>query len=68
MPTGAVKWFNDASGFGFIAPNDGGEARFAHFSEVKAKGSKPLQEEKQVSFEVKQGVKDKRAANIQQPL
>jgi cold shock CspA family protein len=65
MQTGTVKWFNDAKGFGFIAPDDGGEDLFAHFSEVQGSGSKSLQEKQKVSFEVKQGPKGKQAANIQ---
>lgn len=65
MATGTVKWFNDAKGFGFITPDDGGEDLFAHFSEVKAEGFKSLQEGQKVSFEVKQGPKGKQASNIQ---
>jgi cold shock protein len=65
MATGSVKWFNDAKGFGFITPDDGGDDLFAHFSEIQAKGFKSLQENQRVSFEVKQGPKGKQAANIQ---
>jgi cold shock CspA family protein len=65
MATGTVKWFNDAKGFGFITPDEGGDDLFAHFSEVKAEGFKTLQEGQKVSFEVKQGPKGKQAANIQ---
>jgi cold shock protein len=64
MATGTVKWFNDAKGFGFITPDDGGEDLFAHFSEIKAEGFKSLQENQKVSFDVKTGPKGKQAANI----
>jgi CspA family cold shock protein len=65
MQKGTVKWFNDAKGFGFIAPDDGGEDLFAHFSEVKSEGFKSLNDGQKVSFEVKVGPKGKQAANIQ---
>jgi cold shock protein len=64
MATGTVKWFNDAKGFGFITPDDGGDDLFAHFSEVRAEGFKSLQENQKVCFEVKQGPKGKQAADI----
>ncbi len=64
MATGTVKWFNDAKGFGFITPDDGGEDLFAHFSEVQGNGFKSLQEGQKVSFEVKQGPKGKQAGSI----
>ena len=65
MQTGTVKWFNDAKGFGFITPDDGGDDLFAHFSEIRAEGFKSLQESQRVSFEVTAGPKGKQASNIQ---
>ena len=65
MATGTVKWFNDAKGFGFITPDDGGEDLFAHFSAIQMNGFKTLKEGQKVSFEVTQGPKGKQASNIQ---
>jgi cold shock protein len=65
MATGTVKWFNDAKGFGFIKPDDGGEDLFAHFTAIKGQGFKTLKEGQKVSFEVTTGPKGKQATNIQ---
>lgn len=64
MPTGTVKWFNDAKGFGFITPDGGGEDLFAHFSAIQGSGFKSLKEGQKVEFEVTQGPKGKQASNI----
>ncbi len=64
MPYGTVKWFNDAKGFGFIAPEDGSPDVFAHFSAINAKGFRSLQENQRVSYEVTNGPKGAQAANI----
>jgi CspA family cold shock protein len=64
MAQGTVKWFNDAKGFGFITPDDGGKDLFAHFSEIKANGFRSLQEGQKVEFVVKQGPKGPQAAEI----
>lgn len=64
MAPGTVKWFNDAKGFGFITPDEGGEDLFAHFSSVQTQGFKTLKEGQKVSFDVVQGPKGKQASNI----
>ncbi len=65
MATGTVKWFNDAKGYGFITPDDGGEDLFAHFSAIIGHGFKSLKEGQKVQFEVVAGPKGKQASNIQ---
>jgi CspA family cold shock protein len=66
MATGTVKWFNDAKGFGFITPDEGGEDLFAHFSSVQSNGFKSLKEGQKVQFDVVQGPKGKQASNIRE--
>ena len=64
MPTGTVKWFNDAKGFGFIQPDDGGPDAFAHFSAIQMDGYKSLKEGARVDFELSHGPKGLLALNI----
>ena len=64
MASGIVKWFNDAKGFGFITPDEGGEDLFAHFSAIEIEGFKTLKEGQKVTFEVVTGPKEKQAAHI----
>jgi cold shock protein len=64
MATGIVKWFNSEKGFGFIAPDGGGEDVFAHFSNIAASGYRSLQENDRVEFEIGEGRKGPQAENI----
>jgi len=64
VSTGTVKWFNTKKGFGFIAPDDGGDDLFVHYSEIKAEGYATLKENQKVQFEVGQGKKGPCATNV----
>ena len=64
MITGTVKWFNDAKGFGFITPSDGGKDVFVHHSAIQGGGFKSLTEGQKVQFELEQGPKGPAAKNV----
>ncbi len=64
MANGTVKWFNESKGFGFITQEDGGADVFAHYSEIQGDGFKNLTEGDSVSFDVVEGEKGPKAANI----
>ena len=65
MATGTVKWFNDAKGYGFIEPADGGKDVFVHFSAIEGDGHKSLAEGAKVEFEPADGAKGPEARNVQ---
>lgn len=64
MITGTVKWFDDAKGFGFITPEDGGKDVFVHHSAINGGGFKSLAEGQKVEFETQTTPKGLAAANV----
>lgn len=61
MSTGVVKFFNDAKGFGFITPDNGGKDLFVHTSAVE---SGVLNENDKVEFEIGEGQKGPCAVQV----
>nr|CAN68380.1 hypothetical protein VITISV_018906 [Vitis vinifera] len=53
--TGTVKWFSGQKGFGFIAPDDGGEDLFVHQTSIRSDGFRTLSEGETVEFAVDHG-------------
>jgi len=64
MSTGKVKWFSAEKGYGFIAPDSGGDDVFVHFSAIQADGFRTLEEGDAVTFEVEDSPKGPQAQNV----
>ncbi|MBF4552715.1 cold-shock protein [Corynebacterium suicordis] len=64
MAQGTVKWFNAEKGFGFIAPDDGSNDVFVHYSEIKGNGFRSLEENQKVEFEIGESDKGLQAQNV----
>ena len=52
MNTGAVKFYNDQKGFGFIQPDDGGKDVFVHATALERAGMRSLREGDKISYEI----------------
>jgi len=66
MPIGIVKFFNDSKGYGFVAPEDGGNDAFVHISALERAGMRTLQKDQRISYELEQDRSGKMSAvNIQ---
>ena len=64
LPQGKVKWFDEAKGYGFIVPNEGGKEVFVHYSSIQGNGFKTLKEGDTVSYELTEGPKGPQATNV----
>ena len=64
MATGTVKWFNDAKGYGFIAPAAGGNDVVVHHSSIVGNGFKSLAEGASVQFDAVDGAKGPEAKSV----
>lgn len=65
MTRGTVKWFNAEKGYGFIAPENGGNDVFVHHTAIQAKGYRTLADNDKVTFDLVQGPKGPQATNVQ---
>ena len=66
MPVGTVKFFNSDKGYGFIAPDEGGNDSFVHISAVQAAGMHTLNKDQKVSYEIETDQRGKQSAvNLQ---
>ena len=64
MARGTVKWFSDEKGYGFVAPDEGGEDLFVHYSAIEGEGYSSLEEGEPVSYEPTRGRKGEQAKNV----
>ena len=66
MITGTVKFFNADKGYGFIAPEGGGNDAFVHISAVERAGMRTLDKDQKVSYELEKDQRGKMSAvNLQ---
>jgi cold shock protein len=62
MPIGTVKFFNEHKGYGFIAPEGGGNDAFVHITAVERAGMRSLRENQRLSYELEQDRRGKTSA------
>ena len=60
---GTVKWFNEATGYGFIQRHDGSDV-FVHFRAIRGRGFRTLANGQRVEFAVSDGNKGPQAEDV----
>jgi cold shock protein len=48
--SGTVRWYSEEKGYGFLAPDDGGEDVFVRYSAIEGSGFRTLAEDQRVTF------------------
>lgn len=59
---GTVKFFNADKGYGFIAPESGGDDAFVHISAVERAGMSTLDKDQRVSYDLEKDQRGKMSA------
>jgi len=67
MTIGTVKFFNESKGYGFIAPDGGGNDAFVHISAVERAGMRSLRENQRIGYDLQQDNRGKTSAVNLQP-
>ena len=62
MTTGTVKFFNEHKGYGFIAPDGGGNDAFVHISAVERSGMRSLRQDQRIAYDLQQDNRGKMSA------
>ena len=62
MTIGTVKFFNESKGYGFIAPDGGGNDAFVHVTAVERAGMRSLRENQRISYDIEQDNRGKLSA------
>lgn len=68
MTNGTVKFFNENKGYGFIAPDGGGNDAFVHISAVERSGMRTLRQDQRVSYDLEEDRRGKMAAVNLKPI
>lgn len=65
MPSGTVKWFNQAKGYGFIVPDEGGQDVFVHVSAIEQAGLSSLNDGQKISYKVVSNPRGEKAVDLE---